>query len=37
VEEEKSASEIVETLKMFGEKDTVILLLDRQLGEREEG
>jgi ferritin len=34
VEEEKSASEIVETLKMFGEKDTVILLLDRQLGER---
>jgi len=34
VEEEKSAGEIVETLKMFGEKDTVILLLDRQLGER---
>ena len=34
VEEEKSAGEIVETLKMFGERDTVILLLDRQLGER---
>jgi ferritin len=36
VEEEKSAGEIVETLKMFGEKDTVIMLLDRQLGERAE-
>ena len=36
VEEEKSAGEIVETLKMFGEKDTVILLLDRQLGDRAE-
>jgi ferritin len=36
VEEEKSAGEIVETLKMFGEKDTVIMLLDRQLGERTE-
>ena len=36
VEEEKSAGEIVETLKMFGEKDTVTLLLDRQLGERAE-
>ena len=34
VEEEKSAGEIVETLKMFGERDTVVLLLDRQLGER---
>jgi len=36
VEEEKSAGEIVETLKMFGERDTVVLLLDRQLGERAE-
>ena len=34
VEEEKSAGEIVETLKMFGERDTVVLLLDRQLGAR---
>lgn len=36
VEEEKSAGDIVETLKMFGEKDTVVMLLDRQLGERAE-
>lgn len=34
VEEEKSAGDIVETLKMFGERDTVVLLMDRQLGER---
>jgi ferritin len=36
VEEEKNAAEIVETLKMFDERDTAVLLLDRQLAERSE-
>jgi ferritin len=36
VEEEKNAGEIVETLKMFDERDTAVLLLDRQLAQRAE-
>jgi ferritin len=36
VEEEKNAGEIVETLKMFDERDTAVLLLDRQLAQRSE-
>ncbi|MFC2055333.1 ferritin [Chloroflexota bacterium] len=36
VEEEKTAGEIVETLKMFDKRDTAILLLDRQLAQRSE-
>nr|MBC7245557.1 ferritin [Chloroflexota bacterium] len=34
VEEEKNASQIVETLKMAGEKGQALLMLDHQLGER---
>jgi len=36
VEEEKNAGQIVETLKMFDERDTAVLLLDRQLAQRSE-
>lgn len=35
VEEEKSASQILETLKMSGEQGHSLVMLDRQLGERE--
>ncbi len=34
VEEEKSASEIVERLRMAGDDDAALLLLDKELGER---
>jgi ferritin len=34
VEEEKSATEVVERLKMAGEDGAALLLLDRELGER---
>lgn len=34
VEEEKSASEIVERLRMAGDADAALLLLDKELGER---
>lgn len=34
VEEEKSATEIVERLRMAGEDTTALLLLDREIGER---
>jgi len=34
VEEEKNATEIVETLKMIGEKGQALVMLDRQLGAR---
>ncbi len=34
VEEEASASEILDTLKMAGEKGPALLMLDRQLGRR---
>jgi ferritin len=34
VEEEKNASEIVETLKMVGEKGHALIMLDRQLAQR---
>ena len=37
VEEEKSAAGIVETLKVVGDSDTAILILDRQLAQRSEG
>lgn len=36
VEEEKSAAGIVETLKVVGDSDTAILILDRQLAQRSE-
>jgi len=36
VEEEASASEIVETLKMIGEKGHALVMLDRELGKRGE-
>ena len=36
VEEEQSAGEIVETLKMAGEIGSALLILDQQLGERGE-
>lgn len=36
VEEEKNASEIVEHLKMIEERGTAMLMLDRQLAQREE-
>ncbi len=36
VEEEKSALQIVETLKLVGEQGEALLILDQQLGEREE-
>ena len=35
VEEEKTASQIVETLEMAGDSATAILLLDRELGSRD--
>lgn len=35
VEEEKSASEIVNTLKLIGDNKSAIYMLDRQLGSRE--
>ncbi|QIN81667.1 ferritin [Rubrobacter tropicus] len=35
VEEEKSASEIVERLRMAGEDTAALLMLDKELGERE--
>ena len=35
VEEEKSASEIVERLKMAGEDGAALLMLDKELGERQ--
>jgi ferritin len=35
VEEEKSASQIVETLKMVGEHGPALVMLDKALGERE--
>lgn len=35
VEEEKSATEIVELLKMTGSQGTALIMLDRQLGARE--
>ncbi len=34
VEEEKNATQIVDTLKMAGEKGTALFMLDRQLGSR---
>lgn len=34
VEEEKSASEIVENLKIIGEQGTALLMLDKHLGKR---
>ncbi|MCX6090046.1 MAG: ferritin [Atribacterota bacterium] len=35
VEEEKNATEIVETLKMVGDKGAGLVMLDRELGKRE--
>lgn len=35
VEEEKNAGDVVETLKMIGEKSEALFLLDRELGRRE--
>jgi ferritin len=37
VEEEKSASEIVDTLKMVGDNTSALFMLDRQLGQRGAG
>ncbi len=34
VEEEKNASEIIETLKMIGDKGHALIMLDRQLAQR---
>jgi ferritin len=34
VEEEKNATQILDTLKMAGEKGTALFMLDRQLGGR---
>lgn len=34
VEEEKNAAQIVETLKMIGEKGQALIMLDRELGQR---
>jgi ferritin len=34
VEEEASATQIVETLKMIGDKGHALLMLDRELGRR---
>ena len=34
VEEEDSASQIVETLKMIGDKGQALVMLDRELGRR---
>ncbi|MDP9409130.1 MAG: ferritin [Actinomycetota bacterium] len=35
VEEEKNAGEVVETLKMVGDKSEALFLLDRELGQRD--
>ena len=35
VEEEKSAGEVVEALKMIGDADPALLMFDRELGKRE--
>ena len=35
VEEEKNVGDIIETLKMSGEKNEALLLFDRELGKRE--
>jgi ferritin len=35
VEEEKNVGDVVQTLKMSGEKNEALLLFDRELGERE--
>ena len=37
VEEEKNAGDVVETLKMIGDKSEALFLLDRELGQRENG
>ena len=37
VEEEKSAEQIVESLRMIGDKGHALLMLDRELGRREAG
>ncbi len=37
VEEERSASEVLETLKMVGEQGAALIMLDRQLGARKAG
>ncbi len=37
VEEDRSASEVLETLKMAGEQGPALILLDRQLGARQAG
>ena len=34
VEEEKNAEDVVETLKMIGDKSEALFLLDRELGQR---
>jgi ferritin len=34
VEEEKNAGDVVETLKMVGDKSEALFLLDRELGQR---
>ena len=36
VEEEKNVGDVVETLKMVGNKSEALFLLDRELGGREE-
>jgi len=37
VEEENNATQIVETLKMVGDKRQALLMLDRELGRRARG
>ena len=37
VEEEKNAEDVVETLKMIGDKSEALFLLDRELGQRRTG
>ena len=37
VEEEKNTGDVVETLKMIGDKSEALFLLDRELGQRENG
>lgn len=37
VEEEKNAGDVVETLKMVGDKSEALFLLDRELGSRDDG
>ena len=34
VEEEKNAGDVVDTLKMIGDKSEALFLLDRELGQR---